>query len=111
ERAAGRRDAGQECAPIDVPTAAHGRGTVPSSRTASPPVPASASLVQNEFAVEGHRPVKEAKGQAYGAAPPPKKLERVQTLNALYRHRAAWLRPSGCCGSSAGTSGCAGPSP
>jgi hypothetical protein len=50
-----------------------------------------------------------------GAAPRPspyiKKIERVQMPNALYHCTADRLRPSGCYGSSAGTSGCAGSSP
>jgi len=39
------------------------------------------------------------------------KIERVQMPNALYHRTADRLRPSGCYGSSAGTSGCAGSSP
>jgi hypothetical protein len=74
-----------------------------------------ARLVQNGPRCTGGGPRIGRKAKREGAAPRPspyiKKLERVQMPNALYRRTADRLRPSGCYGSSAGTSGCAGSSP
>jgi hypothetical protein len=74
-----------------------------------------ARLVQNGPTCTGGGPRIGKKAKREGAPPRPspyiKKLERVQMPNALYRRTADRLRPSGCYGSSAGTSGCAGSSP